>query len=395
MYEMFLVLSLILFAGFAANLIFERTRISPVLVLMALGFILGPALNVVDSGAGSVLAGLTPFIGALALIIMLFDGGISLPLFQLIRTVPKAILFTILTFLLTLGLVSVLCHFLMGWDWLAGLLMGAVLGGTSSAIVIALVEKSPVRAETRHLLTLESTITDALCIISAIVLIQLISAQVPIEPAAVLGLLASAFAVAVVAGILGAVAWLLVLHRLKQKNVSYMLTLAAIILLYALVEAAKGNGGIAVFTFGLLLGNAKRLSGFMGLDVIYRLDKRITDFQEEVTFFTRTFFFVYLGMVLNLGGITWPLLAVSLAFLAVFYLCRRAGLQAVLPGSEDGSFIAWMMPRGLAAAVLAGLPAASGIHLDGFVELTFTAIILTNIVATIGQFVSSKQKKMK
>lgn len=394
MYELFLVISLILFSGFAANLIFERTRISPVLVLMALGFALGPVLKVVDSGTGSALAGLTPFIGALALIIMLFDGGISLPIFALIRTIPKAIAFTVLTFTLTLIAVALITTFLMGWDILSGLLLGAVLGGTSSAIVIALVEKSHASTETKHLLTLESTLTDSLCIIAALVLVQLISATVPIEPAAVLGLLASAFSVAIVAGILGAGIWLFILRRLEQKSVSYMLTLAAIILLYALVDAAHGNGGIAVFAFGLVLGNAGRISRAMGLKALYAMDKRIAQFQTEVTFFTRTFFFVYLGMILDLGGITLPLLLVSTLLLFAFYLCRRIGLVLVLPKSEDGSFISWMMPRGLAAAVLAGLPATSGIQLSGFVALTFLAIIFTNLLATFG-VLTEKNKAVK
>ncbi|MCL6088843.1 MAG: cation:proton antiporter, partial [Candidatus Marsarchaeota archaeon] len=302
MYEVFLVLGLILFSGFAADLIFERTRISPVLLLMALGFALGPMLHVVDSATGSALAGLAPFIGALALIIMLFDGGMSLPLFQLIRTIPKAIAFTLLSFLLTLAAVSLIVHFVMGWDWLPGLLLGATLGGTSSAIVIALVRKAAIGGEARDLLTLESTLTDALCIIAAIVIIQLLVARVAIEPAAVLGLLASAFSVAIVAGIVAAVVWLFILERLEHKNVSYMLTLAAVVLLYALVEAAKGNGAIAVFAFGLVLGNASRLSNLLRLTEIYRLDRRIMDFQSEITFFTRTFFFVYLGMILDLGA---------------------------------------------------------------------------------------------
>ena len=395
MYDIFLVLGVILFSGFIANLIFERTRISSVLILMGLGFLLGPVLHVVDSGSGSVLAGLAPFIGALALIIMLFDGGISLPIFQFIRTIPKAVAFTGLTFLITMAGVALLAWGCLGWSPLAGLLLGAVLGGTSSAIVIALVEKAPVAAETRNLLTLESTLTDSLCIISAIVLIQLIVANVPIDPVAVAGLLASAFSVAIVAGILAAIAWLFVLRHLAQKSVSYMLTVAAIILLYALVDATGGNGGIAVFVFGLVLGNARRLSNVLHMRDIYSMDKKIANVQAEVTFFTRTFFFVYLGMILNLGGLTWLLAAFSAALIALFYLGRRIGLRLTVPDSPDGGFISWMMPRGLAAAVLAGMPAASGVILPGFTELVFMGIILSNVMATVSQFTGPAGKKTR
>jgi NhaP-type Na+/H+ or K+/H+ antiporter len=395
MYEIFLVISFILFAGFAADIIFERTRISPVLVLIALGFVLGPMLHLVDSGPNSVLAELAPIIGALALIIMLFDGGISLPLFQLIRTIPKAIAYTALTFLATMIFVGLIASLVMGWDLLKGLLLGAVIGGTSSVVVIALVQRSSVSHETENLLTLESTLTDALCVISAIVLLQLITTNVQIELTAVLGMLASAFSVAILAGILAAVGWLLILRRLEQKNISYMLTLAAVIFLYAIVEAAGGNGAIAVFSFGLVLGNAHRLSDLLQLSSTYKLDRRIADMQEEVAFFTRTFFFVYLGMILNFKELTLPLVALALAFLSAIYICRRASLAILMPENKETLFISWMMPRGLAAAVLAGLPASKGVYLAGFTELTFAIIVLSNISATIGIWAQQKELQNK
>ncbi|MFH1094887.1 MAG: cation:proton antiporter [Candidatus Micrarchaeota archaeon] len=270
MYELFLVLSIILFSGFAANLIFERTRISSVLVLMALGFILGPLLHVVDSGPGSVLAGLAPFIGALALVIMLFNGGISLPIFQFVRTIPKAVAFTALTFVLTVAGVALLAWTGLGWSLLPGLLLGAVLGGTCSTIVITLVEKASISPDTRNLLTLESALTDSLCIISAIVLIQLIAANVPINPVAVAGLLASAFSVAIVAGILAAITWLLVLRHLMEKSVSYMLTLAANILLFYAAATDRRlvrTGGMlflaayGVYLIAIFLAQAKEVTG--------------------------------------------------------------------------------------------------------------------------------------
>lgn len=167
MYEPFFLIGLILVTGFVANLLFDRTRISQVLILIALGFLIGPVLHFVDAGAGSPLAQLAPFVGALALIILLFDGGITLNIFDLVRVLPKTTAFTLVVFIASVALAAGVAVFAFNWPVLYGILLGAAVGGTSSAIVIALASKSGASGETRTLLSLESALTDVLCIVSA------------------------------------------------------------------------------------------------------------------------------------------------------------------------------------------------------------------------------------
>lgn len=386
MHEPFLVIGLILASGFVANVIFERTRISQVLILIALGFLLGPVFGIADASKGSVLANITPFVGTLALVILLFDGGITLNVFELIRALPKATAFTLVTFVLSVATTAALAALFFNWNALYGILLGAALGGTSSAIVIAMVEKAKASRETKSLLVLESTITDALCIITAVVVIQIIKAKVPMDFSSVLNLLAGAFSIALLAGALAAVAWLTVLKKLSRREFPYMLTLAVVFLVYGLVETAKGNGGIAVFAFGLVLGNAKRAAEFLNIVTDVSLDIEIEHIQEEVTFFTRTFFFVFLGVILAPAGLTLVILAFSIALLALFLFMRWVGQKIVLSQSPDSKLLVTMLPRGLAAAVLAGLPSSEGIAIPGFVEIALLSIIFTNIAATVGVF---------
>ncbi len=115
MYEAFLIIGLILIAGFLANAIFERTRVSQVLILIALGFLLGPASGVIDAQENPVLSGITPFVGILALIILLFDGGITLNVFSLVKVLPKATAFTLIVFILSVAATAALAVFWLGW----------------------------------------------------------------------------------------------------------------------------------------------------------------------------------------------------------------------------------------------------------------------------------------
>ncbi|MDD5317425.1 MAG: cation:proton antiporter [Candidatus ainarchaeum sp.] len=385
MFEEFLLIGLVLFAGFVAQIVFAKTKVSQVLILVALGFALGPIFGVVDASEGSLLAGLTPFVATLALIILLFDGGISLNVFEVLRVLPRATAFTVLVFCASVACTAVLAIAFFGWGLLEGVLLGAVIGGTSSAIVLAFVEKSRASADSKSLLALESTLTDSLCIITAFVVLQLIQSNVPVEATAVLNLLAGSFSIALTGAALAALAWLVALRRMNSNGFpAYMLTLATVFLLYSLVEAAKGSGGVAVFTFGLILGNAKRVEEALKVPSDYALAPQIASVQGEVTFFTRTFFFVFLGAILDLSGITQNLAAFSLAIVVLFFALRWLGCAVMLPGSKDCRFIASMLPRGLAAAVLASIPATEGLSLPGFREIALLVIILTNIIATAG-----------
>lgn len=393
MFEFFLLIGITMLLGFAAVLIFERTKISQALLLMLFGILLGPVLHLVDYSQESLMRELSPLIGTLALVVLLFDGGITLNLFRVIRAVPRAFAFTLLSFAITAMAVCLLMNFAFGWDYLYGLLLGAVVGGTSSAIVIAMVQKSAADEDIRALLTLESTITDALCIISAFLILQLLQAkEASILVAA--NLLLSAFSIATFLGVLGAIGWLLAMPRLKGKPFFYMLTIAIVFIIYAISDASGGNGGIAVFVFGLILGNVKMISKIVPINQRYYPDPSLALFQEEITFFIRTFFFVYLGLLVIPASLDTPMLSMSLAVLIVIILSRQAatGLMFRKDTYQVRGLVGTMLPRGLAAAILATLPAQNGIVLPYFFEIVLICILLTNVIATAGLFVFSRKK---
>ncbi|MEK6923775.1 MAG: cation:proton antiporter [Candidatus Micrarchaeota archaeon] len=395
MQEQFFILGLILLAGFVANWIFARTRVSQVLILLALGFLLGPVAGIVDSSKGSVLADLTPFVGALALIILLFDGGITLNVFDLVKVLPRATAFTLFVFATSIGVTAILAKIALGWGWGNGLLLGAAVGGTSAAIVLAMLDKARASQESKSLLALESTATDALCIVTAFVIIQVLKSNVAMDASSIANLIAASFSIALMAGVAAAALWLIVLRKLNKHAFPYMLTIAVVFLLYALVETARGNGGIAVFAFGLVLGNAQRVAETFKLKGDYALKSEIMAFQGEVTFFTRTFFFVFLGLVITLEGITPTIAGIAAALSILLLLARKAAQKIILPQARDAQLVTYMMPRGLAAAVLAGLPAAQGLRADGFVEITLIVIIISNVIATLGVLAQPSPQKLR
>ncbi|HLD76034.1 MAG TPA: cation:proton antiporter, partial [Candidatus Norongarragalinales archaeon] len=198
-----------------------------------------------------------------------------------------------------------------------------------------------------------------------------------------------AFAIAGVAGIFAGFAWIKALSYLHEKSFGYMLTLSALFILYAGVEAVKANGAIAVLAFGLILGSSNQLQRLTnGNQQPLSLEGPLKVFHTEISFFIRTFFFVYTGVILDIGAITGPIALLSMAVLVALFVSRRAiveAFSALYPRTKPYKMLmSIMMPKGLAAAVLLSVPASKGIRVFGFEEIGLTALILTNVLATAG-----------
>lgn len=395
-YDVFFVIGAVLIVGFFTSQIFERTKFPDVLLLMFIGIMLGPVLKLVSiEGAISSLA---PYIGILALIIMLFDGGLNLNLVKVLTTLAKASEFTVLVFSLTVAFLGIFMHFIFNWTYLEGMLLGAVVGGTSSAIVISIVSKLTMSDEPKVILSLESALTDALCIVVAIALIEIISLGI-VSLRDTASSIASAFTTAAVIGVIFAIVWIGLLKKLYIKQVGYSLTLAVVFILYSLVELVKSNGAIAVLVFALLLGNFAELSKRLRVQGEFTLDPTLRAFQVEVSFFVRTFFFIFIGLMFNLESLKSTALIMALVAFVVILFTRIIGVKLfVLSDRNMAQFekaMIFMMPRGLASAVLASMPFAAGIKIPYFIEIVFSIIILSNLVTTFGIFAVERRLAIK
>ncbi len=382
----FVLLGAIIFIGFLGSILFNRTKISELLILVLLGVLIGPVFKLVDH---VLLAGFIPFFAALALLILLFDGGLNINFYKVLYELPKATIFTVFTFITSVLAIGLISKFALGWSLELGILLGAVIGGTSSAIVMTLLDKVKANEEIKTMLKLESAITDALCIVVAITMAQIITAG-SFSLSNSINSIAGGFSIAAIIGIIAAVFWTKFLAKFKGKF-DYMLTLAAAFIVYGIVEFAQGNGGIAVLLFGVVLGNARKLHElFTKTDAPHlEVTDSIKSFQSEISFFVRTFFFVYIGLILKLEAISLFLLIIGTTLTLIALLARRFTVKVLgYEKTSEKTLIYTMMPRGLAAAVLASVPTTYGINAPGFTELVMIVIIVSNIITTLGVFKS-------
>ncbi len=352
------VFSGIILVGFSAEILFVRTNVPDVLVLFLLGIILGPLLGYVHPGDISNLA---PFFTTFALVFILFEGALNINIHEFIRAAGSSFALSILNFFISIAAVFLIA-FPLGFGIMGSIILGVILGGTSSAVVVPLMKRVTGAPNTKIVLSLESAITDVLCIVGTVLLLEVLRLQ-SVNILSTFGSLVLFFGVSFLIGAAAGVGFIFFNSWLQQFNKSYMTTIAILLLLYVLVTLMGGNGAIAALAFGLILGNSKHLplfSDFVKQPETLLLNRPEKFFYSQVTFFVKVFFFVYLGVLISFSSLFPFLLGLLISILilmtrplAVWFLFAKTQTQ------RDRALLESIFPRGLAAAVLVQLVLAS------------------------------------
>lgn len=369
-----------IFLGVAGEAFFKRTGIPDIAFLMILGVIIGPILGIIQV---EVVTEIVPYFAALALIIIMFDGGLNLDLRHMVKTAHFAVIIAILGFAVSMVIVSVLAHYGLGWDWLDSILLSSIVGGSSSIIVFSLVRQIRVSEETRSMLSFESALTDILSTIIAFIMFEaILSGYFDLE------LLGVTFGRAVVVGLLlglgVGIPWMFVTSKLANAQHSYMLTLGILFVLFFMARSFGESGALTALVFGLMLGNRYRLSRYLR----FKLPEIKTDdtMHSQLTFLVRSFFFVFVGLLASFGRIEYfvfGVLAVILIYVGRIFvtkvtLTKRFSLL-------DKKVTTVMIPRGLAAAVLATFPLTLGLpNAEAYPQIAFFIIMMSVVITTIG-----------
>ena len=387
----FLVAAVIIILGFLGEEFFKRTSIPDPLLLLLVGVVMGPIFNFF---AQDELLAITPYFSALALIIILFDGGLNMKLKEAVKNSPRALVMALMGWTLNVLITAAFCKVFLGWRLLNGLLLGSIVGGGSSLIVIALTRKLGVNEEVETLLSLESILTDVLCTVGTFAAINIIlSGEISLEAA--LSSVGLAFSVGILVGLGFGVLWLFALEKLKGKPNAYMLTLAVLFLTYVVATLLGGSGAISALFLGLIIGNNGAIAKLFKFRTTVSVDDHVRDFHCQISFLIRSFFFVFTGLLFAFSSFASVLFGILLtfAFLGIrFLIIKITTLKSNLHSVE--TLMTIMFPRGLAAAVLASLPLTMGIpNSELFPEISFIVILSSILVTTIGVVFLKKRTK--
>ena len=384
----------ILLLGALGEFIFSRTRVPDVVWLVAAGILAGPVSGLVPSG---LLRPGIPFFGALGKFINshpvkrsclspTYRGGCQAAL--------RGILLGLSGF--AFSLIAVCAFFWLStklgyvrpsppWAWV---MVGAIVAGTSSVIIMPTMAMARVPSRVARMLEVESSATDALSVIVTMVLIDLIvSGNADISrPFIALG---RQLGFGVALGVVAAAMLVPGIPSMRDKPHGYTVFLASMLALYGITDFLKGNGAMAVLVASLLIGNASSIvprlfPGTHGLEFAATQTTRIM--QDQMAFLIKSFFFFLIGVMFPTDLKQICLAAIGVLFLmvmrvpAVLLSTSRMGL-----GKKEFWFLSAAIPRGLAAGVLATLPMRYGVPgAENLAPVIFAVIVLSVLVFAIG-----------
>lgn len=387
MSSVIIIIGLLYFLGHVLTHVFKKTYIPDVLILIIIGVLAGPVLHFVDASSFGKAGDLMT---SMALIIILFDGGVGLQLTSLIRSAKQAMAVTVLFYLMTAAVVTVVMHWGFDYSPLASVLMGFICGGTASSVIIPMIGMLKVGREASSILIIESALTTVLCIISVLGILHSYNSG-EFEIGAIIGSILSSVILASVIGFVGGLAWLRLLHWVRTYANTQFSTFAFMFIVYGVAETLNFSGPIAALAFGIVIGNQHtiihQINELLRQDHLMNNVGVISDAEKklykEIVFLLKTFFFLYLGLCIPIEETYTAGIAISIV-LAVFVVRPFATRLLVhrRVTAYDNSIISVMVPKGLAAAVLAGLPAQYGMVEGADLQAISYNVILYSIILT-------------
>jgi NhaP-type Na+/H+ or K+/H+ antiporter len=254
--------------------------------------------------------------------------------------------------------------FLMGLPLLESITFGCILGSISPAVVLPMAKGFGMEQDAQDVLVIETSLTDVFSIILVFSLIGW-KEQGSLEIGKMFGSILSALVFAFFIGFSGSFLWLKIIGFVRRFPNTMLSTLAFLFVIYGVSEFLGFSGAIAALAFGFGISN-KPFGAFerLGLKVQApeaTLSEGEKNFFNEVIFILKTFFFLYLGISMRFSDWAGPAMGAAIALLVI---AIRVGFSLIIPSRgiklPDRELIAVMAPKGLASAVLAGLPIQAG-----------------------------------
>lgn len=295
-------------------------------------------------------------LGTVALVLILFDGGLNTPLAAVRAAIRPASVLATVGVVATAGFLALAAHLLFGFPWPVALLLGAIVSSTDAAAVFAVLRGSGLHLKRRvgTTLELESGLNDPMAVILTIALTQNLARGEGLG----WGLLLNAIVQMVVGGGLGlgiglAGRMLIKRVRLQVAGLYPVLTLALAFLAFGLPTLFSGSGFLAVYVVGVLLGN-ETLRYRTGLLRVH----------DALAWLSQVAMFLVLGLLVFPGqllAVSWVGLGLSL-FLA-FIARPLAVLLCLLPfrfPAGEIVYTGWVGLRGAVPIILATFPVLAG-----------------------------------
>ncbi|MHB1293227.1 MAG: cation:proton antiporter [Sulfuricella sp.] len=391
-----LVFGIILAVGTFSGLLARLARVPDVVVFLLIGMLIGPEIfGLVNIKTDSSINQLILIFGSSYI---LFDGGASIRLKVLKEVWITLVVIATIGVLITAAITGIAAYYILGIPFIVAFLLGTVIASTDPATLVPVFKQIKIKDRVAQTVMSESAFNDAMgAIITFTVLgvamgageFSAADALVDLVKQSVLGIL--------IGGILGYLAAFMISHERFGFLAEYapVVTLMAVIGAYMAADGLHSSGFMAVFVFGIMLGNQESL----GFKRIHHDEAILEDFIVTTSLIMRMFIFILLGTQVDfalmnkylLGGVAVVTIFMLVARPVTVFLCALPDRRAKWSFKEM-LFMCWTRETGVIPGALAGLllgMKAPGAQL--IASVTFIAILMTILIqATTTKWLARK-----
>lgn len=366
--------ALLILISVLASVVTARIGVPLLLVFLVLGMLAG------EDGPGGILFNnyhAAHFIGTLALAVILFDGGLRTKMKTFRKGLYPALALSTVGVLITAAITGLLAAWLLNLSWLKGLLLGAIIAPTDVAAVFALLQLNQVGLSRRVTATLEveSGSNDPMSIFLALTLTQLIASGKTTISWEILNHFFIQMGLGALLGLTGGYGLVKLVNRLGLTIDFYpLLVMSGGLMIYALTEIAGGNGFLAIYLAGLVIGNSQ-----------LKAANYIFNVHNGLAWLSQISMFLMLGLLVTPSELL-PHLKQSLiiAFLLIFVARPIAVYASLLPFNfrqRERGFIAWAGLRGAVPIILALFPHMAGLpDANTYFNVVFFVVLISLIL---------------
>ncbi|WP_414694761.1 potassium/proton antiporter [Paenibacillus sp.] len=360
-----LIFSLLLVIGVITTKFSSRLGVPSLVFFILVGMVLSRFIYYDN-------AYLTQLFGTLALIVILFEGGLQTKWANIRRVaVPSVTLATAGVFATT-AIIGVLAKYILGVSWLEGLLFGAIVGSTDAAAVFAVLGNKNIRPRLTSTLEAESGTNDPMAIFLTVALIELIvrpETSVLSLAAGLVWQMGLGLGLGFLFGKLSV--WTINKINLDSSGLYPVLSMALAISTYSVTAMLGGSGLLAVYVMAVLVGNS---------DLTYR--HSIFRFNEGFAWMMQISMFILLGLLVfpdQLVHVVWQGLALSALLM---FVARPIGVFLSIAfmkyNVKEMTFISWAGLRGAVPIVLATYPMMAGLENSQLLFNVVFFVVLTS-----------------
>jgi cell volume regulation protein A len=387
---------LILAIGTITGLLAQKIKIPDVALFLLVGMAIGPGvLGLVNIKADSALNQIILLFGASYI---LFDGGASLRFNVLKQVWITIVVIATVGVLITAAITGLAAYLVLGVPMIVALLLGATLASTDPATLVPIFRQVKIRDRVAQTVMSESAFNDAMGAIVTFGVLAVAMGTGEFSLATSLFDLLKQSAIGILAGAaLGYLAALLIAHERWSFLSEYapVVTLVAVIGAYFAADGLQASGFMAVFVFGIVIGNKDSFGFRMEPGEAQKLDEYVA----TTAFLMRMFIFILLGSQVNFelmnrylaGGVVVVAAFMLIARPAAVFLCAAPDRRAKWSFNEL-LFMCWTRETGVIPAALAGL--LVGMKAPGaeiIASVTFIAIMMTIVIqATTTRWLGGK-----